>query len=53
MGPWAYSEDMLLKDHGAEEKQSFKRLSVYISIKYRKLQYNKKSYLVPLFFWCR
>ena len=32
MGPWAYNQDVLLKDHRVEDKQSFKRLSVYISM---------------------
>ena len=41
---------MLLKDHRVEEKQSFKRLSVYISIKYRKLQSIKKLFIPFNFF---
>ena len=51
MGPWAYNQDVLLKDHRVEEKQSYKCLSVYISIKYRKLQcIIKKIYVVLLIF---
>ena len=42
---------MLLNDHRIEEKQSFKHLSVYICIKYRKLQCIEKNYLVPLIFF--
>ena len=41
---------MLLKDHRVEEKQSFKRLSVCISIKYRKLQSIKKFFIHFNFF---
>ena len=40
---------MLLKDHWVEEEQSFKRLSVYISIMDRKLQCIKKLFI--LFNW--
>ena len=48
--PWVYNQDVLLKDHRVEEKQFLKRLSVYISIKYRKLLYIEKNYSVPLIF---
>ena len=41
---------MLLKGHRVEEKQSFKRLSVYICIKYRKLQSIKKLFTPFNFF---
>ena len=39
---WVYNQDVLLEDYRVEEKQCFKRLSVHISIKYRKLQCIKK-----------
>ena len=42
MSPWAYNQDVLL--NRVEDKQSFKRLSVYISIKCRKLQCIKKLF---------
>ena len=42
MGSWGYDQDVLLEDHRVAEKQPFKRLSVYISTKYRKLQFIKK-----------
>ena len=41
---------MLLNDHRVKENQSFKRLSVYISIKYRKLQSIKKLFVPFNFF---
>ena len=37
---------MLLKDRRVEEEQSFKSLSVYISIKYRKPQYIKTLFIL-------
>ena len=40
----------VVKDHRVKEKQSFKRLSVYISIKYRKLQSIKKLFIPFIFF---
>ena len=40
----------IVKDHRVKEKQSFKRLSVYISMKYRKLQSIKKLF-IPFFFF--
>ena len=40
----------VVKDHRVKEKQSFKRLSVYISIKYRKLQSIKKLFIPFNFF---
>ena len=53
IGPWVYNKDVLLKDHRVEEKQSFKHISlyisVYISIKYRKLHIWKK--LFSLFYF--
>ena len=42
VGSRANNQDLLLKDQWVEEKQYFKRLSVYISMKYRKLQRIKK-----------
>ena len=42
---------MLLKEHRVEEKQSFKRLSVYISIEYIKLQCIKKYTFSPFNFF--
>ena len=53
LGPLAYNQDVLLKDHRVEEKQSFKRLSVYISITYRKLQFINKNAQSLKFFLCR
>ena len=41
---------MLLKDNRVEEKQSFKRLSVYICMKYRKLQSIKRLFIPFNFF---
>ena len=40
----------MLKDHRVEEKQSFKRLSVYISIKHRNMQCIKKLFTPFNFF---
>ena len=37
---------MLLKHYRVEEEQSFKRLSVYLSITYRKLQGIKKLFIL-------
>ena len=40
----------VMKDHRVKEKQSFKRLSIYISIKYRKLQSIKRLFIAFNFF---